>query len=94
MSKKIEKIFTEVANWLCIIALFIIVILLMVVVIGRYFFSYTPSWSEEMALCCLTWVGLFSSCIAENNDTHIRLSYIDRYFPPLSFGSAASSAIS
>ena len=35
MSKKIEKFFTEVANWLCIIALLIIVFLLMVVVIGR-----------------------------------------------------------
>ncbi len=83
MSKKIEKFFTEVANWLCIIALLIIVFLLMVVVIGRYFFSYTPSWSEELALFCLTWVGLFSSCIAENNDTHIRLSFIDRYYPPV-----------
>lgn len=83
MSKKIEKIFTEIANWLCIIALLIIIVLLMVVVIGRYFFNYTPSWSEEMALFCLTWVGLFSSCIAENNDTHIRLSFIDRYYPPI-----------
>ena len=83
MAKKIEKIFTEIANWICIVALLIIVVLLMVVVIGRYFFNYTPSWSEEMSLFCLTWVGLFSSCIAENYDTQIRLSFIDRYYPPI-----------
>lgn len=83
MNKKIEKVFTEIANWICIVALFIIIVLLMVVVIGRYFFNYTPSWSEELALFCLTWVGLFSSCIAENYDTHIRLSFIDRYYPPI-----------
>lgn len=83
MGNKINKFFHETANWICIVALIIIVVLLMVVVIGRYFFSYTPSWSEEMSLFCLTWVGLFSACIAENNDTHIRLSFIDRYYPPI-----------
>ena len=83
MANKINKFFEEVANWICNVAVLIIVILLMVVVIGRYFFNYTPSWSEELALFCLTWVGLFSSCIAENYDTHIRLSFIDRYYPPI-----------
>lgn len=83
MAKKLEKFLMDAANWICIVALFIIVILLMIVVIGRYFFSYTPSWSEDMALFCLTWVGLFSSCIAENYDTQIRLSFIDRYYPPI-----------
>jgi len=82
MQKKINKFFNLLANWICIIALIVIVVLLMVVVIGRYFFSYTPSWSEDLALFCLTWVGLFSACIAEDRDTHIRLSFIDRYYPP------------
>lgn len=83
MANKINKFFNDTANWICIIALIIIVVLLMIVVIGRYFFNYTPSWSEEMSLFCLTWVGLFSACIAENDGTHIRLSFIDRYYPPI-----------
>ena len=83
MANKINKFFNEAANWICIVALAIIIVLLMVVVIGRYFFNYTPSWSEEMALFCLTWVGLFSACIAENHDTHIRLSFLARYYPPV-----------
>ena len=83
MANKINKFFEEAANWICNVALLIIVILLMVVVIGRYFFNYTPSWGEELSLFCLTWVGLFSACIAEKHDTHIRLSFIDRYYPPI-----------
>lgn len=81
--EKIKKVFDEVANWICIISLFVIVIVMMMVVITRYFFSYVPSWSEELCLFLLTWVGLFSSCIAESNDSHIRLTFIDGLFPPV-----------
>lgn len=83
MKEKIEKFFYEVSNWICMIALMVIIVVLMVVVIGRYFFQYTPSWSEELCLFLLTWVGLFSSCIAERNNTHVRLSFIDHMLPPV-----------
>lgn len=83
MIEKIEKVLYEIANWICIIALMMIIVTLMIVVVGRYFFRYTPSWSEELSLFLLTWVGLFSSCIAERNGTHIRLSFIDHSLPPV-----------
>ena len=82
MTEKINKIFFHIANWICIFFAIVIVALLMITFIGRYFLNSTPSWSEELALFSLTWVGLFSSCIAEEKGTHIRLSFIDRYFPP------------
>ena len=82
MLEKIQKIFNEIAYWICIISLFIIIVVMMTVVITRYFFNFTPSWSEELCLFLLTWVGLFSSCIAENNESHIRLTFIDGLFPP------------
>ncbi len=82
MKDKLEKLLYETANWICIVAMILIIIVLMIVVVGRYFFQYTPSWSEEFALFLLTWVGLFSSCIAERNNTHVRLSFIDHMLPP------------
>ena len=82
MVDKIRKLLYEVANWICIAALFVIIVCLLVVVIGRYFFHYTPSWSEELSLFCLTWVGLFSASIAEYHGTHVRLSFIDHMLPP------------
>ncbi len=83
MKNKIEKFFYEVANWICIVAMLVIIAVLMIVVVGRYFFQFTPSWSEELCLFLLTWVGLFSSCIAERNNTHVRLSFIDHMLPPV-----------
>lgn len=83
MAEKFKKIVYNIANWICIAALFLIITVLMVVVVGRYFFNITPSWSEELSLFLLTWVGLFSSCIAESNGSHIRLSFIDHCLPPV-----------
>ncbi|NLK13223.1 MAG: TRAP transporter small permease subunit [Spirochaetales bacterium] len=82
MLEKIRKAVYNVANWICIVALFLIIVVLLIVVIGRYFFNVTPSWSEEFSLFLLVWVGLFSSCIAEYHRSHVRLSFIDTMFPP------------
>lgn len=82
MIEKIRKALFNIANWICIVAMAVIVVVLLVVVFGRYFFSYTPSWAEETALFCLTWVGLFSSCIAEYHGTHVRVSVVDNAYPP------------
>lgn len=83
MLDKIRKTIYDIANWICIVALFLIVVVLMIVVVGRYFFNFTPSWSEELSLFLLVWVGLFSACIAEFHGTHVRLSFIDNSFPPI-----------
>jgi len=82
MLEKIKKAIFDIANWICIVALFLIIIVLMIVVVGRYFFNLTPSWSEELSLFLLVWVGLFSACIAEYHHSHVRLSFIDNMFPP------------
>lgn len=82
MIEKIRKGILNVADWICLVAQVVIVTVLLIVVIGRYFFRFTPSWAEETALFALTWIGLFSSCIAECYGTHVRVSFIDIAFPP------------
>ena len=83
MTDKIRKTLLAIADWICIVAQVSIIIILLIVVIGRYFFNITPSWTEETALFMLTWIGLFSSCIAECYGTHVRVSVIDSTFPPV-----------
>lgn len=78
---RFENGMLKTAYWICMISLLIMLLLVVIVVFGRYFFSYTPAWSEELALFLMTWVGLFSASIAEQNKTHIRLSFIDRFYP-------------
>jgi len=63
------------------VSLMLMLLLVIMVVFGRYFFNYTPAWSEELALFLMTWVGLFSSSISEHDKSHIRLSFIDRFYP-------------
>ncbi len=82
MIEKIRKGLLNIADWICIVAQAVIVITLLIVVFGRYFFNFTPSWAEELSLFMLTWIGLFSSCIAECYGTHVRVSVIDSAFPP------------
>ena len=83
MVEKFRKTLLGVADGICIVAQASIVIILLIVVISRYFFNYTPSWTEETALFMLTWIGLFSSSIAECYGTHVRVSVIDNAFPPV-----------
>ena len=82
MIEKIKKILFNIANWICLVAMLVIVVVLLIVVIGRYFFRFTPSWAEETALFMLTWIGLFSACIAEYHGSHVRVQFIDTAFPP------------
>ena len=79
--KGLDRAMLDTADTICIASLFFMLTLVMVVVIGRYFFNYTPAWSEELALFLMTWVGLFSASITERDKSHIRLSFLDRVYP-------------
>lgn len=80
--QRVDRLFENTADAICIASLILMVLLVFTVVIGRYFFNYSPAWGEELALFLMTWVGLFSSSISEHNKSHIRLSFLDRYYPP------------
>lgn len=85
---KFLKKFTKCTEFICCICLVIMVLSVTVAVVGRYIFHNTPSWTEELALLGMTWIGMLSASLAEFNDTHIRISAIDfldrfRWFGPV-----------
>lgn len=65
-----------------VLSIVIMLALMMVVVIGRYFLGTVPAWSEELALMAMSWLGLMSAAVIEHEHGHIRISVLDKVYPP------------
>ncbi|MBU5480645.1 TRAP transporter small permease [Blautia sp. MSJ-19] len=56
------------------------VVIISIAVIGRYIFSYTPTWSEEIARVLMVWMSFLTASMAIKDDTHVRISVFDKFF--------------
>lgn len=65
----------------CKLLLAAICVLMWLVVFGRYFFGYTPIWSEDMILLCMCWIVMLSGAEAFRRDAHIRISVFQDLLP-------------
>lgn len=52
-----------------------------VVVFGRYFFSYTPMWSEDLILFSMCWLVMLSGAEAFRRDAHLRITIFQNMLP-------------
>jgi TRAP-type C4-dicarboxylate transport system permease small subunit len=51
-------------------------------VLGRYVsFIPDPAWSEEVVLTCMVYMAVVSAAMALRNDSHIRMTALDKYLP-------------
>lgn len=55
------------------------VIIISIAVIGRYIFSYTPTWSEEIARVLMVWMSFLTASMAIKDNTHVRISVFDKF---------------
>lgn len=62
--KKIDKSFYHLSYWLIVLLVSIVFILLFGGVVGRYIFSFTPFFLEELSRYLLIWIGAISANIA------------------------------
>lgn len=83
MLKKIEDVLYRIGEYLCIVFMLLMVVIVVITVVGRYVFSKTPAWGDELAIACMIWFGLVSSSLAERDKRHIRISVFDKIYPPL-----------
>ncbi|MGL4566971.1 MAG: TRAP transporter small permease [Fusobacteriaceae bacterium] len=44
-------------------------------VVSRYFFKFTPRWSEELALLCMIWFSFIGMAIGVKMGIHISIEY-------------------
>ena len=81
--KKLTQKIADIVNLIASVALVLMLFLMIIVVIGRYFFGVVPAWSEELALFFMSWLGFLSAAALERNKEHIRISIIDKWYPPV-----------
>lgn len=65
----------------CKVMLVIQLVVVSGVVFGRYVFSYSPAWGEELALFAMVWFGLLSASVRVRDDSHLSLTFLDEYLP-------------
>lgn len=80
--KKILDKFYDIVMIFCKVLLIAESLIVAVVVIGRYIFSKTPTWSEELVLTCMIYMALISASLAIRRGAHIRMTIYDRKLSP------------
>ena len=76
----IDKVFwlTESISKILICVIFGV---MWVVVFGRYLFSHTPIWSEDLILFSMCWLVMLSGAEAFRRDAHLRITIFQNMIP-------------
>ena len=56
------------------------VIIITIAVVGRYVFSKTPPWAEEVSRILMIWMAMLTASMAVKDDTHVRITFLDKLF--------------
>lgn len=80
--KPFYDIMYKVILFVCKVLLVVDICITGFAVAGRYIpFIPDPAWSEEVVLSCMAYMAVLSAALAIRNNTHIRMSALDRYLP-------------
>lgn len=69
----LDKVFwlTDAISRIMVCMIFVI---MWIVVFGRYLFSYTPIWSEDLILFLMCWMVMLSGAEAFRRDAHLKIT--------------------
>lgn len=67
---------------LCTLALGSVSLIIFGQVISRFFFNYTPEWSEELSRYLIVWTIFIGTAIGVRNNIHIGVDALLRLLPP------------
>ena len=77
--------FTRTLAWLedglCALALGSVSLIIFGQVLSRYFFNYTPDWSEELSRYLIVWTIFIGTAIGVRNNIHIGVDALLRLMP-------------
>ena len=76
---KDKSLFYKVINGLCSFFLIMQVAVVTIVVVGRFVFSKTPGWGEELALLCMVWFSLLSISLGIVDSRHLKMTILEMY---------------
>ncbi|WP_053361742.1 TRAP transporter small permease [Bacillus sp. FJAT-27251] len=69
--KKLKNGLDRVVDFIGILFIAITTIIVSATVFTRYFFSYTPKWSEEVSLLLFIWIGFLGIAVGFREKLHI-----------------------
>lgn len=78
---KIKHIFDKTIEAIALIMLTTMVVIISIQVFSRYFFDYTPRWSEEMSLILMVWFGFIGIAVGFRENLHIAIEVFYNKFP-------------
>lgn len=79
--KRVKRLLDSTVDNLAAIFLASMTILITIQVFSRFFFSYTPRWSEELALLLLIWLTFFGIAVGFREKLHIGVEFFVKLFP-------------
>lgn len=79
--KKVKGILDSIVDNLAAIFLASMTIIITIQVFSRFFFSYTPRWSEEVSLLLLIWLTFFGIAVGFREKLHIGVEFFVKIFP-------------
>jgi len=71
----------QIVNGICNALLLVQITAVTIVVVGRFVFSRSPAWGEELSLLAMIWFTMLSVGIGFRNENHIRMTVLDRILP-------------
>lgn len=79
--KKAKTLLDFVIDNLAILFLGSMTLIITFQIFTRFFFSYTPRWSEELSLLLLIWVTFFGIAVGFREKLHIGMEFLVKLFP-------------
>lgn len=73
----------RVIQLICVVCLAGQVIIITYAVFGRFVLNKTPSWADEISRVLMVWMSLMAAALAVKDDTHVRMTVLDRLFGPV-----------
>ena len=71
-----------------VVAMSVMLIVIFAQVVTRYFFGYTPEWSEELARFLFVWVVFLGSALIMGEGGHLAVQFLPDKFKGTKFGTA------
>jgi len=79
--KKLSDLINDLVEIFCSVMIAIIAIVLLINVIGRFIFSYSFPWSEELSRYLIIWVSMLITSTLVKNDELIKVDFFDSFWP-------------
>ena len=71
-----------------VVAMSVMLVIIFAQVVTRYFFGYTPEWSEELARFLFVWVVFLGSALIMGESGHLAVQFLPDKFKGTKFGTA------